>query len=156
MNGKNQNEMRVIILALVAIIATIIVIVIVNRNNSNAINQGKKTNNNDLNFTESADGTKTNVSQELLKNKQVGDVVLEQSKIVYNNGTSLLTSKVTNNGIAKDNLSFKVKFIANDGSVMAEAVGYVGKINANETKIIDSYITIDTSNSKDVTYELVQ
>ncbi len=156
MNNKGQNQMRLVILGVVLVIAIIVVIVAINKNSANSVNEGNKTDNTKVNYTETNDGTKVNTSEEVSQDKNVKGVLLEQSKIVYTNGTSKLTSKVTNDSIAKDNLRFKVKFIANDGSVMAEAVGYVGKIKANETKYIDSYITIDTSNSKNVIYEIME
>ncbi|MDF2865405.1 MAG: hypothetical protein K0R72_214 [Clostridia bacterium] len=156
MNFKGRNQMRLLILGLVLIIAIIVVIVVVNNNNAKSGNEVNGTDNTKVNYTQTSDGTKVNTSEELSKDKKVEGVLLEQSKIVYTNGTSKLTSKVTNDSAAKDNLRFKVKFIANDGSVMAEAIGYVGKIKANETKYIDSYITIDTSNSKNVIYEVLK
>jgi len=149
---KNTNKIRLLILGAIFVITIIIVIVILNINKTNV---DQSANNIETNYTESSDGTKVNTSENVSGVKEVGDVKLEQSKIVYNMGTSKLTSKVTNNAIPKDNLRFKVKFIANDGSVIAESVGFVGKIKANEIKYIDSYITLDTSNSKDVTYELI-
>jgi len=152
---NNTNQIRLLILGVIFVIAIIIVIVTVNKNKSNAENGDKAAKNIETNYTESSDGTKVNTSENVSKVKEVGNVKLEQSKIVYSAGTSKLTSKVTNNGIAKDNLRFKVKFMANDGSVIAEAIGFVGKIKADEVKYIDSYITIDTSNSKDVIYELI-
>jgi hypothetical protein len=155
MNKKGQSVMWILIIGAVLIIAVIVIFTSVNRNrgNNNIANPGA--NNIQTNYTQNTDGTKVNTSVNVSEVKKVGDVLLEQSKIVYTNGTSKLTSKVTNNGTDKDNLRFKVKFIANDGTVMAEAVGFVGKIKANETKYIDSFITIDTSNSKNITYELM-
>jgi hypothetical protein len=155
MNKKGQSVMWILIIGAVLIIAVIIIVTSINRNrgNNNIANPGA--NNIKTNYTQNTDGTKVNTSVNVSEVKKVGDVLLEQSKIVYTNGTSKLTSKVTNNGTDKDNLRFKVKFIANDGTVMAEAVGFVGKIKANETKYIDSFITIDTSNSKNITYELM-
>lgn len=139
------------------IILVIVVAVIAINNNKNNANVNGNTNTEDVgkNYTETEDGTKVNTSEDVAKDKVVSDVLLEQSKIVFENGTSKLTSKVTNNEVAKDNLRFKVKFIANDNSVMAESVGFAGKIKANEVKYIDSYITIDVSNAKDVVYELM-
>lgn len=143
-----------LIIGIVAIAAIVIVVMAVN-GNKNKVSVKTPTETTEKNYTETAEGTKVNTSVEVSKEKKVAEVLLEQSKIVYENGMSKLTSKVTNNGAAKDNLRFKVKFIGNDGSVIAESVGFVGQINANEVKYIDSYITLDVSNSKDVTYELM-
>jgi len=67
-----------------------------------------------------------------------------------------LTSEVTNYSVVKDNLRFKVKFVANDATTIAESVGFVGKIAENETKYIDSYITADVSNAKGIIYEIME
>jgi hypothetical protein len=151
MEGTKKSTL--IILGVILVIIVISVIVSINKKNNNTAQQ---TNTAKENFVVAADGTKTNTSEEVAKDKQVGDVLLEKSKIVFENGTSKLTSKVTNNGIAKDNLRFKVKFLANDGSIITESVGFVGKIKANEVKQIDSYITLDISNAKNIVYELMQ
>ncbi|MNV84633.1 hypothetical protein D3C71_1785220 [compost metagenome] len=86
----------------------------------------------------------------------MGNIVIEKSAIVYENGISKLTSKVTNDSVAKDNLRFTIKFIANDGTVIAQSVGLAGKIGANQTKYIDSSITNDVTNAKSVLYEILE
>lgn len=99
---------------------------------------------------------KINTSENVAKDKKVQNILLEKSEIIYENGTSKLTSKVTNNSEAKDNLRFKVKFIANDGTVIAESIGFVGQIKSKETKYIYSYITIDVSNANDIIYQIIE
>lgn len=149
----NKSMRWVIVVAV--IIVLIVAIIAINNNGKNNNNVGNQTEDVGKNYTETENGTKVNTSEDVAEDKVVSEVLLEQSKIVFENGTSKLTSKVTNNAVAKDNLRFKVKFIANDNSVMAESVGFAGKIKANEVKYIDSYITIDVSNAKDVVYELM-
>ncbi len=156
MKKTGQSVVWVLIIGVVIVAIVIFIIIAVNQNNVNPQNGTGNTNGEDTNFTETGDGTKVNTSEDVAEDKQVGGVLIEQSKIVYANGTSKLTSKVTNDATDKDNLRFKVTFIANDGSVMAEAVGFVGNIKASETKYIDSYITIDTSNSKSIKYEIME
>jgi len=151
MDGTRKSKL--IIFGVILFVIVMAIIISINKNNTEIVEQP---NTEKENFVEATDGTKTNTSEDVAKDKEVGDVLLEKSKIVFENGTSKLTSKVTNNGIAKDNLRFKVKFIANDGSIISESVGFVGKINANEVKQIDSYITLDISNAKDIVYELMQ
>lgn len=107
-----------------------------------------------LNYNELVDGTKVNISEEVTKNKQVEDILIEQSEIKFSGGTSKLTSKITNNGDTKANLILTVRFIANDNSTIAESIGYVGEIKTGEIKYIDSGITMDISNSKDIVYEI--
>ncbi|MNV78849.1 hypothetical protein D3C71_1723660 [compost metagenome] len=108
------------------------------------------------NYEETAGGNKVNTSQEISETKNVDDLKIEQGKLVYENGTSKLTSKVTNNGESRENLIFDVKFIANDGTVIATSKGLVGDIKANEVKYIESNITLDVVGAKDVVYEVVK
>lgn len=149
-----NRSMKWVIVGVIIVVIVVFVIAI-NNNGKNNANGNDQTQNVEKNYTETENGTKINTSEDVAKDKVVSEVLLEQSKIVFENGTSKLTSKVTNNDVAKDNLRFKVKFMANDNTVMAESVGFVGKIKANEVKYIDSYITIDVSNAKDVVYELM-
>ncbi|MDD2376936.1 MAG: hypothetical protein PHD15_06135 [Clostridia bacterium] len=155
MNSKSQHQIRLLIIGIVVVIAIIVVIASISKNKSNVVSEGEQPKNTEINFKQTTDETKVNISEELSKDKEVGDVIIKQSKIVYSNGKTLLTSTVINNGIAKDNLRFKVKFIANDGSIITESIGFIGQIKANETKTISSSITLDTSNSKNIVYELI-
>jgi len=154
---KKELEIKRRMVSIGLIILAIVVIIIMLLN---GLGSKTKTNNtatpNDTNYVSTAEGNKVNTSPEVSSNKKVGEILLEKSQIVYENGTSKLTSKVTNDGTKKDNLRFKVKFIANDGSTIAESIGFVGAINANETKYIDSYITLDVSNAKNVAYEIME
>ncbi|MDD2376347.1 MAG: hypothetical protein PHD15_02210 [Clostridia bacterium] len=147
-------------ISIVLIVLGIIIIVIMA---INILGKGNETNNITNNVTQSttnytiiAEGNKVNTSLEFASDKKVGKILLEKSNIFFTNGTSKLTSKVTNDGIAKENLRFTVKFIANDGSIIAQSIGFVGAIKENETKYIDSYITSDVSNAKDITYEIIK
>jgi len=154
-----ENKRKIISVGLILIAIIVIVIMAVNAlGNKNKVNNNVSNvvTENTTNYTATTEGNKVNTSEEVAADKKVGNILLEKSQIVYENGTSKLTSKVTNDSVVKDNLRFKVKFIANDGSTIAESVGYVGSIKANETKYIDSYITADVSNAKSITYEIMQ
>ncbi len=157
MEKKFENKRKRISIILIFLAVIFIVIMTVN-----TLSKKDETNNventlpeDTTNYEVTTDGNKVNTSEKVAEDKKVGNVLLESTQIVHENGTSKLTSKVTNDSVAKDNLEFKVKFIANDGSVITESVGYIGSIKANETKYISSYITIDVSNAKNITYEIV-
>jgi hypothetical protein len=158
MDKDLENSRKIISIALVVvaviIIGTITVNILTRRNVTN--NLGNKISPNTVNYVATTDGNKVNMSKDVVTNKKVENILLERSQIVFKDGTSKLTSKVTNDGIAKDNLRFKVKFIANDGSDIAESVGFVGSIKGNETKYIDSYITLDVSNARNIVYEIMK
>ena len=151
---KRKNLSIVFILIAVVIIVVIAINAFKNNNTGNNVLDNEKQNT--TNYTTTVEGNKVNTSEEVSQDKKVGEILLEKSKIVYENGTSKLTSKVTNDSVSKDKLRFKVKFITNDGSVIAESVGFVGEIKANETKYIDSYITSDVSNVKNIVYEIME
>ena len=147
MNMKFTKPITIFI-AVIIIVSLITVILVLNNSQvDNGLVRG-------LNYNELVDGTKVNISEEVTKNKQVQDILIEQSKIRFSGGTSKLTSKVTNNGETKDNLMFTVRFIANDNSTIAESIGYIGQIKSGEVKYIDSGITMDISNAKDLVYEI--
>ncbi len=107
------------------------------------------------NYIIKEDGTKVNNSKELLVTKKVGDISIENSTLISTQGTAMLTAKVVNDSVAKENLRFKIKYISDDGKVISEAVGFAGKAAPNEIKEIVSYITFDVVNAKDVVYEIM-
>lgn len=157
MDNSTYQRQRRLVATIIILIAIVIIVVIA------VVALGKKDNNNaqppvqnDTNYTQSPTGVKVNTSNEVSKDKTVNGVVLSSNQIVYEDGMTKLTSKVTNDATEKPNLRFKVKFMDNAGNVMAESVGYVGQIRANETKFIDSYITTDVVNAKDVVYEVME
>ena len=158
MNKEFESKRKIISIGLILLATVIIVIMAVSilGKANKANNVTSQTTKNATNYTTTTDGNKVNTSEQVAADKKVGKILLEKSKIVYENGTSKLTSKVTNDSTAKDNLRFTVKFIANDGSIIAQSVGFVGSIKANETKYIDSYITADVLNAKDITYEIME
>ncbi len=165
MNEVSENQRKTIFIALIIVAIIIIIIIAVNtlgrnnniNNNANKGNNGNVTvENGNLNYTVAENGNRINESQDVVKDKKVGNILIQGSSIVYENGTSQLVSRVVNDSIAKDNLRFTVRFIANDGSVITEAVGFVGVIGANETKEILSFVTTDVSNAKDLTYIVME
>lgn len=153
--GLERNKWLIILIVSVVIVAVVVGIILINKRGSNKDNKNQQVITNTKNYTEQADGTKVNTSGELSKTKIVENITIEKSELVYKNGTSKLTSKVTNNGVAKENLRFKIKFIANDGTTISESVGFLGAIKENEIKYIDSSITFDVLNAKDITYEIM-
>ena len=155
MNNSTYQRQRKVAFTIVILIAVIIIVALT------VIFLGKKDNTqaqteSDKNYTQSATGVKVNTSTDVSKDKTVNGVVLSSNTLVYEDGMTKLNSKVTNDATEKANLRFKVKFIDNTGNVMAESVGYVGQISANETKYIDSYITTDVVNAKDIVYEVIE
>jgi hypothetical protein len=158
MNEKEKDEIKLLILLIVIVIATILVMFVAMNVGNLGVFFGNNilTNSSKTNYKNTSIITRIDSSGNLTNNNEIYDVSLEQNKMINIAGTSILTTKVKNNGTDKDNLRFKVKFIAYDKSILAEVMGYVGKIKANEIKYIDSYISKDISSLKDITYEIVK
>ena len=155
---SNKNKI-VIGLGIIAIVIVIIVTVSIKNSRDAKVIESlaqKSSNESTVNYIVTEGTAKLNTSEKLAENKKVGDILIQNSKLVYNGKSSKLTAKVTNDSVAKDNLRLKVKFIANDGSTIAETVALVGKIEANASKYIDSNITIDVTAAKDVLYEIIE
>jgi len=140
----------IIIVAIILIIISIIFMIKQGDENSKLEGENKNKNNYETNM----DGSKINTSEEVSKEQKVGNILIEKSSIVYENGISKLTSKVTNDNIEKESLKFAIKFIDNNNEIIAEAVGLVGKIKSGETKYISSNITSDVTNAKSIIYEI--
>lgn len=139
------------LIIIVAIILIIIpIVIIIKQGNENSKLEGENKNNYETNM----DGSKINISEEVSKEQKVGNILIEKSSIVYENGISKLTSKVTNDNIEKESLKFTIKFIDNNNEIIAESVGLVGKIKSGETKYISSNITSDVTNAKSIIYEI--
>lgn len=155
----NENKNKIIIgLGIIAVIVIIAVTVSIKnaKNKEIADSVGTKISENTVNNVTTEGNAKINTSEQLASDKKIENIKIENSKLVYDGKTSKLTAKVTNDEIVKDNLRFKIKFIANDGTVLAETVGLIGKIGANESKYIDANITIDVTNAKDISYEIIK
>lgn len=152
----NQRQRKVVaaeIISFAIIVITLMTITVLSRSTSN--NKLIQSKDEDTNYALDKGGVVVNTSKSIAKDKTVQGIVLSENKIVYENGMSKLQSKVINDGNERANLKFSVKFISNDGSVIAESIGFVGDIKANETKYIDSYITLNVVNAKDVVYEVL-
>ena len=145
MGTKIENGIKWLILVLVFVIALLAVIITYIVFNGNYFNMNTVSN-----------YKSNNIMKNVSEGFKSGDLLFEQNEIVYGKVISRLNSKITNNGSVIENLRFKAKFIALDGTLIAEIVGYVGRIKTNETKYVDSYITADISDLRAVMYEIIQ
>lgn len=109
-----------------------------------------------INYEVNSDGSRVNMSEEISKDQKVGQILIEKSSIVFENGMSKLTSKVTNDNEPKENLRFTIKIIDNSDNIIAELIGLAGKIEAGQTKYINSKITQDITNGKRIIYEIIE
>lgn len=152
MKIKNGNIIKWLIVLTISVISIFAVIILV----TNVVNfKGYFNNNEQTGYNQTSIVSKIDLISKIDSDKKDSQIILEESKIIYVAGTSILTSKITNNGIARYNLSFKIKLISYDGSVIAQFPGYVGKIGSNEIKYVDSYISKNILDYKDIVYEII-
>lgn len=145
-----------LIVGAIIIVVLLIVFIFGNKSNTNNNTLNNTNINESTNYEVTSDGAKVNTSEEVASTQKVGNILIEKSSIIYENGMSKLTSKVTNDSVAKENLRFTIKFIGNDGKVIAQSIGLAGKIGANQTKYIDSNVTDDVTNAKSIVYEILE
>lgn len=158
MKEKYEDQLKMIMLLLVIIIAILIIMLIALNISSleKYFGSSKKVSNIQTNYNQASIITEITTNGDSLEDQETNGVSLEQSRLVYVAGTSILTSKITNNGVTKNNFRFRVKFVSYGGSVLAEVMVYVGRIKTSETKYIDSYIYKDISNLKSIVYEIIE
>lgn len=87
--------------------------------------------------------------------QKIGDVTFEKVDVSYVGGTSKLITKVTNTGALKYGVRFRVILMNRTGNKIAEAIGYVGKLNTNESKNIEIYMSEDIFDATNVIYKLL-
>ncbi len=150
-----KDEIKLLILLIVIVTATILVMFVAMNVGNLGIFFGNNilTNSANTNYNETSNIAKIDLNEK--SNIKMKDILLEQNRIISIGGTSILTTKVVNKGIVKDNLRFKVKFVNSNNSIVAEVIGYVGRLKTNETKYIDSFISKNISNIKNITYEIM-
>ncbi len=158
MESKEINQIKLLMLVGVIIVAVLIVMFIAVNISNLDVYFGNAQNSSNLpsSYEKTSSITKVEVADKLSPTNIKSNILLEQNKLIHVSGTSILTTKVTNVGITKDNIRYKIKFILYDGSTIIEIMAFVGKIKANEIKYVDSYITTNLSNLKDITYEIIQ
>lgn len=158
MKEKYEDQLKTIMFLLVIIIAILLIMLIALNISSleKYFGSSKKVSNIQTNYNQASIITEINTNGNSLTNQETNDVSLEQTRLVYVAGTSILTSRITNNGVTKNNFRFRVKFVSYGGSTITEVTVYVGRIKDNETKYIDSYIYKDISNLKSIVYEIIE
>lgn len=156
-SGIARNQ--VIIIAAIVIVILVIAISLINSSNKEKAKQNNEVTATSTheNYTENSDGTKTNISPKLLEMKQIGQVRIEDTKLVYENGKTTLTARLVNDSKARENLRLKVRLMTPDGGgIMREVEIMVGNVFPNEMKLITTTIEEEMVDINDVTYEIVK
>ncbi len=157
--GIAKNTAILIVAIVIIIVMAIIVIIVKNKNTVESSQDvvGSVTSvSTPANFQEASDGSKTNTSTKVAQTKKVGNITIEETKIVYIKGITSITAKVINDGTEKENIKLKIKLMNSDGSVKKEIEAQAGKTPANATKYIKTSITEDLVDVNDITYEIVE
>lgn len=153
---KKSKDLTVLIILfiVVALVAGILFFVNVNKNKDKNDNK-KQTTEQKVNYVEEEE-KKINTSSEVKEDKILNDLKIEKTNLVYEDGISVLTSKVTNNGDKLEEVYFTIKFYDNSNSLITEAQTYIGSIGKGEIRNVNSSITDDVSNAKKVEYEILK
>lgn len=113
-----------------------------------------KKNSSDLNKKEVEQ--KANTNPGIINNQTLDDITIEQTSLIFEEGTSTLTTSIRNND--KDNITINsVKIIFKDaaGNIIVMLDGYIGEtIEPGNGKLLTSHVDQDLMHATDVEYEL--
>ena len=106
----------------------------------------------------SNDDVKVNTNEGVIKDQTVDVFKMENTSLVYDKGTTLLETTVTNTSNTTQYLKeFEIKVLDANGKEMTTLTGFVGSsIEAGETKVINSYCGEDLSAATSITYTIVK
>lgn len=102
---------------------------------------------------ENNDDIKTNVNQEVIGQKVIGDLTISNVSLVRDEGETKIMFSITNNSssaISYDMVS--IKYINSNGDVIASVTSYIGTINALETIERDASTYVDLMDAVNVDY----
>ena len=167
-NKKLNKKGIITIIAILVILLVIGVVtgVIIYKNNSKVNNNqsGQQENQDetasliDMNNTENAkieNGVKENTSENIAKDRKLGNLSITDIKLVAQDGVTAFTATVKNDS-TKDFAGgiVKISFTNKDGSNYAELEAYIPEIVAGGTNAINAGTTADIANAYDFTMEL--
>lgn len=96
------------------------------------------------------DGVKINTSEELLKNKKIGNLEISNIRLSYTNGISILLADVINVGNTKTKeTEIKVEILDKNENVLIELNGVIYSLNPNEKFELNLNTNIDIANAYD-------
>lgn len=165
---NKRNEKKIIILLVVVMIITLTILVQMKKyqnvkNNDEKLKQQQENQDEtvsliDMNNTENAkieSGVKENTSENISKDRKLGNLSITDIKLVAQDGVTAFTATVKNDS----NKDFaggivKIAFTSKDGSNYAELEAYIPEIVADGTNSINAGTTADIANAYDFTMEL--
>lgn len=146
-SNKKIIFLTVLLVGLVVALGLILFMFVFNRNNK------------DNNIIEQQNIVKENTNESINEVKTLKGLTFESTNIVYKNGLSTLTTKVTNNDsidYVKEN--FKIIIKDKNNNIIIDLPGLItGGLKANESKNIVSVVDVDlSSNAYYIEYEEVE
>lgn len=151
---RNKGKINIILGIFIIILFIIVIIVVINRN--------KKENNNiyEQNYTTIdkhtiiKNGTVINNSSKLKEEKTVGDFIITNCELTYDNGTKLV-GNVRNDTSRDKNEStmITITLIDENENELGMMIGSIPPINAKGTAQFNSYLTEEIMNVYDVKVE---
>lgn len=148
MKMKKETIISIAVIA-VCLIAGIVVVV---------LRGGKADNKSDDSSNKTSEIIKANTNENVIKDQTVDIFSFKNTNLIYDSGTSTLTTEVTNTSNSDADLQeFKIHVSDKEGKEIITLTGFVGgTIKAGETKNIVSSYGDDLSNAEKVTYEIVK
>ena len=165
---KKKSSVLLIIIIVIAIIVGFIIYKIAKRNNSKNIIEGTYISTEqmkeqapliDMTNVENAEiqnGEKINTSKKLEEGKEISGLIITNIKLYTQSGISNFYATVEN----KTGKDFKggivnLKFINNDGSILANVEAVLPSIKAKSSATINASTTKDIINASDVEIEFI-
>lgn len=102
--------------------------------------------------------TKINTNEDVVKDQTLENFKFENTNLVYEDGTSILQTVVTNTSNETTYLTeFKIHVKDEHGVEIIELTGFVGdSLSAGESRTITSSYGDDITNAASITYEVIR
>ncbi len=145
-NIKDDKKKMIIIgvLILVIVIAVIVTVGLLLKNKENKI--------------DGESGYKSNTNENVIKDQQIGDFNFTNTSLNYKDGNSVLRVSVTNTSNQELSLQeFKIHVYDSEHNEIVTLTGFIGdKLQAGETKYIESSYADDLTNAHSIEYEIIE
>ena len=100
--------------------------------------------------TETVDGTKVNISEELNKTKEIEGLEISNIKLTEKENLSVLTADVKNPTNERlGDYDVNITLIDKEGNEIVTIAGYIDKVEAGETVELNTSVTVDVANAYD-------
>ena len=158
-----KNKKNIIYLCIFIVLCIIVTLVIVNQDKTNVEKSGptklpeeeENIEPDENNYTEIIDGVKTNISEKLHEEKSIGNIVVENVILTYEEDRSSMILLVRNK--AKDKVGdydAKIRLKDTKGNIIEELEIYINTIEGESTGTIIAQIVGDITNAYD--YEILR